>query len=1082
MQIYVNGKLVKAQILPVDKPTLDETLETFSFALISNDQPMPYAPCQNVQVITDSNEKINLFLVTDAVEVYSLSPTKWKHNITCVQNTRKLSKHVVRNTVFSNPSYIQKESYNAVTIALSGREIDPEYEDSQGSMGAGVFGRFSLHRLCRTLNHVSKAVTLSPVNDGYNREKIKNAYLQIDCVGVLNPQTTPGFEIRGEAEWKNDIYNLNDITSRQSSGVIWRSASLILKCQKSNETPHTETITLAQLGVTESEWYLLNTKMKYNRIKELAADGYTKFEVLFPDELSLFFGGRAYPYRSDVWMALSFRVKIIIETYYYNADEILDLLVRRQQKERTIDGRTVKENKLFLLPLDGELHDLLASTPAPNFTFTQCTMYECVAEVFRLFDAIFTMDENGYLGIEYFNDNNGRDVTSTLKKVGQNSSSSEDKYTNGLVAYYQDARTLETFPTDWETTSDGATYATIKTKELGVPESNNSFIFETPHGIDSMINFYIKVLNAGVANNKISFHSNFYINNSTSQYLVWGADVDRPMSGFPKLDISHYVVYKDYWTLLDVINSMYVDYYLEDPTQLLQINTVFFERGSNQIDVSYTYNRYWFGVTQFALDNAINCELWSLMGAYHLHDPAVPSGDQNDKLIANFHGILGRWDQVSAKMRYLTTVDGRTKIESLERKYDGETLIDQYNGAVDLNKMGLNILGLSLKLGNPTLTVTQKITQWENRIKQGDIYNYQGKMWIANVVNYTILGSGYVQATIQFVQNFNNLAMRTKLLREKRMSNVSSELTIKSEENILEYVYFTVTGKSNDMPSNFDDTDSISMNRDTLAYDLAASLGSLSTAHTIDSASFRNNSLSYTCYLPMIKYGAGNSICFETSYDNPMSAGKQTKGYDAGWFLSAQTKYFTKSIYYTDDIGFATIAHVEFFSSDGIAITDNFPSIITGIAPRIRLLNIGLFKQPNETFALNYQLCFLPYEKDKDFIGSKFINENFFVNSTRRKATDLRLYFNNVQKYSVLDTKGVGMWTGINNTTIYHNDFDGIEIRLTCDGSVEANYFAVCDTDGNILFASNRGISGNTIHLVFTTRTERIDAKILSDL
>ena len=115
MVIKINGTTIKSQILPVDKPSLDETLETFSFALVSNDNPMPFAPCQSVQVITDDNETINLFLVSDSVEVYSVKPTRWKHNITCTQNTRKLSKHLVRNSVFTTPAYLEKKSYSAIT-------------------------------------------------------------------------------------------------------------------------------------------------------------------------------------------------------------------------------------------------------------------------------------------------------------------------------------------------------------------------------------------------------------------------------------------------------------------------------------------------------------------------------------------------------------------------------------------------------------------------------------------------------------------------------------------------------------------------------------------------------------------------------------------------------------------------------------------------------------------------------------------------------------------------------------------------------------------------------------------------------
>lgn len=1078
MEIYINNKPIKAEILPVNKPTLDETLETFSFALISNNDSMPYAPCQSVKVITDSNETINLFLVTDSVEIFSLSPARYKHSITCVQNTRRLSKHLVRNSVFSTPSYFQKESYNAVTIALSHRSVEGEGSYAE----EGCYGTYDKHRLCKTLNHLSKAVYLSPINNGRNVEKIKNSYLQIDCVGIYTEKATVNNEISSASAWRSDIYQLEDIVALQPVGQLLTNASLILSCQIDNETPYTETITLSQLGITTSTWYLLNTKMKYDRIRELAEQGYKKFEILFPDPVTNLFSGRAYPYQSNFWMSLSFSVKIILETYYYNTYEILDILRERQVKQRDVAGITIHDDyeSLYMLPgfaVETELETLMKNTPAPNFIFTQSTLYECLADVFRLFDGIFTLNQYNELGIDYFNNNSNRDVTNTLKKVGQNTSSSEDKYTNGLVAYYQDARTVETFPTEWET-SVGDTYATVKTKEMGVPSGNNSFIFETPHNIDSMINFYIRVSNPD--SSKFSFETNFQALNLTD-YLALGGGVSlqRPLYGFPKLNISHYVVYEDYWTLLDKGGSLYVDNgHLANPTKLMQINTIFFARGTNQVDISYTYDRYWFGQIQFALDNVINCAIWTLLGAYDIPDPATP-GDE--KMISDFKGTNGNWDQVFAKMQYLTTIDGRTKVESIDRKYDGETLIDQYNGAVDLNRMGLNILGLSLKLGNPTLTVTQKITTWDKRIKQGDIYYYRGKKWIANVVSYTIFGGGFIQATIEFVQNFNALAMRTRLLREKRMSNISSELTVKSEDNIIDYIYYSFDELDQDISS----PSRIAVDYLKLAGGLFASLGvsGLSTLYGFEVATFYNPELNYHVYLPMIKYGAGNMVCFEMSFTHPMSAGKQTKIYQDGWFLGANTQYFSQAIYYTDDIGFASTVNIDIFASKSVAMNNDFPKIITGNESGINIDNYKVYKQPNEVFALNYELCFLPIDKELDFIGSKFINDNFFINSLSRTKVSLKFYYGASNfKYSVLDLKGEGN-TDANIVSITPELITTTKmvLKITLSKTIDTSNFALCEANGDILFASNRTVNTDTLYITFVTSNKRVDNKVLED-
>ena len=74
MIIKINGTTVDSEVLPINKPTLDETLETFSFALKSTTLDTPYAPMQEVEITTDDDEVINLLIVSDTVEPFSLNP------------------------------------------------------------------------------------------------------------------------------------------------------------------------------------------------------------------------------------------------------------------------------------------------------------------------------------------------------------------------------------------------------------------------------------------------------------------------------------------------------------------------------------------------------------------------------------------------------------------------------------------------------------------------------------------------------------------------------------------------------------------------------------------------------------------------------------------------------------------------------------------------------------------------------------------------------------------------------------------------------------------------------------------------
>ena len=1028
MQIKINNKVVKAQILPVDKPTLDETLETFSFVLVSDDNPMPYAPCQKVQVITNDNEKINLFLVSDNVEIFSVSPTRYKHNITCVQNTRKLSKHLVRNSSFTTPPYLEKRAYSAITSCIKTTPVSGSTDHIYS---------YDFAPICEN-NNIEEAVTLRNVN-GYTREKVKSAYFYFKIQGCKRETYSSPFT------WQDNITDISTVISESTPlfANFQFHNNLVLKYTNASNQDITETIDPATLGAINN-WYPLDRKVKFNRVMELASQGCNNFSIIF-DGSPVTGSYQSGNDHAEVYPFFCFQAHIILETYYYNAYEILDLLLWRQMKQRKIDGTFINEDPLFRLRSNDELATLLKNTPAPNFVFTQCTMYECLAEVFRLFDAIFTMDEDGYLGIEYFNEANGRDVTSTLKKVGQNSSSSEDKYTNGLVAYYQNAKSVREFP------SVKGMNASIKSKEIGVPASDNSFIFETDNNIDEVIEAYVST----PRNLRIKLGSDL-----TERNIGPGSGVS--------LNVSKYIINQELWTLLDMGKDLIA------PSTLQQINTVFFKKGTKEIDVSYTYKRYWLGTTQFAFNNMNDSALARQFGIRNYVENAYVLIDED---------TTPTWNNYGLKIKYIANTDGRVKIESIDRKYDGETLVDQYNGAVDLNKMGLNILGLTLKLGNPTLTVTQKICKWQDRIKVGDIYNYEGKTWIANVVAYTLLGDGNVQATIQFVQNFNALAMRTQLLREKRMSNISNELTTKSEENIVEYVYFeTRQGIVGGTPGFT--REPISFNYTALINTLSKSLGDISDNQynlypTVEMAYIIPSNTSNIYHIPLVKYGSGNSMCFEVSYNDPMAVGKQTKAYGSNvWF---DKSYFTKMVKYTDENGEFPSVTIGFAGDVRISSMplSNFPILNGFIADTFIFIDsLQYQKQPNEIFALNYELCFLPMDSTKDFIGSKFINNNYLVDGTIRVPNDLKVYYRNDDfKYSVLDTKGSGSTTTVNSVTC---DIFG-QITFFLNRRIEATSVAICESDGTILFASNRPFGSNQFVLHFTTSHYRQDKKMLDE-
>lgn len=1039
-KIYINNVLQKTEILPADTPTKDETLETFSFALMSNENPMPLAPGQIVKVDFkgDGTDIAYFFLTSDSVETCSLKPLRYKHSITCTQNTRRLSKHLVRNSTFTQPFYLKKSSFNVnkrFCDGVIGTNIPPDhdwtYEAWRGQEGdAG------------NLNFFSTPLTL------LDKEKITSAKLKIS------------FQYGEGAGWGSNpmgyLYAYDEDTSliaervevdgRETYSNVSIDLAITLQYKDANNNTQTRSLTPADFGVEELN---LNNTYNFPLIVELAQQGCNNFEILF-DYTDLItativdnYDHNKNYHRLMVWMV---QVSIEADVYYYNCYDILDLLIKRQRKQTNLRP---DDAPLFELPQSGELYDLLKNTIAPNFTFTDLTMYECVAEVFRVFDAIFTMDENGVLGIEYFNDLSEGPISENTKFAGRTLALGEDKYTNGLVANYQDARILESFP------SDGG-FAHLRSAEFGVPEqTDHNFI--VPHGIDNIVKCEIIIDNLDLSRGS---------NGSGSKHF----------DGEMTVDITDYVLDQDAWSALATSAMSDADF---NNMVKKKSNCVYYAKGDNKIQVGAVKPGFWF-LTKYAIQNAVDTALIKFCGAYY------GDGAHYTARVDELQTILtGDWKAIKMRVIYQTSIDGKAKVHSLVNKYNGETLIDQANGAVDLNKMGLNMLGLALKIGEPTLNATHTITSWNNRIRTGQLYNWQGSLWIANVVNYTLMG-GKIQGKISFVKNFNALALRTQLLREKRMSNISKELVQKSEEIITDYVYYSAEESSaysgEQIHFNRFSVEDLTKNTFDINPSSNYKFGD-AAVHFGETINIGGIEFLKLYYIPMAKYGAGNTINFEMAFDHPMNAGNRTVYID--------DNYWTDHVIYTDERGYREEVNIKIFDK-AYTYDQNFPivllptSMIDELAEPLNIKNYKVYKQPNEIFALNYQLAFLPLpgRENIDFIGSEFINNNCFVKDNISGKNARYIVFKNI-KSSIIENKATPYFAKkpITGFLFYgYSDIYKFGLRfsfaaLTAQelGTNEIKSWAIVDENDNVLFASNKtNLAPTSVDIIFFTKLNRL--------
>lgn len=995
MRFYLNNEEVRIEITPTLTETLDLTLDTLGIVLEANSRAEPYEPHTPFRIDFENGEVADFVIAADKVSVFSYEPLRYKHDLSLQQNTRTLVHHLVRNSVFSQPTNDKKAFYGQYIILGEADYSDPVQAELKIENNVGL---------------LDNAMTYAQVTQ---REKVNKAFVKIDVwVAVSQIGETKKAQLykpKNLAELraivgKDDIYlnNIRAIRPDDEYGAFDYYLGDIDGNDFENEQESTD----------------LKERINIygNKIIGVAPQLETSLDSVRYRNPEQFVIGTFTPETEKSITFILVNVRTRLETYYYNCYEIIELLLERQQQKY---ADTYKE-PLFSLPESGELYDLLTTTVAPNITLTQATMFDALTEIFNLFDATFTIKE-GILGIEYLNERSKGEIA---KKnfAGINLQITEEKRVNGLITYYQNAKHKVKFPNNG--------YSRVRSAQLGVPNENDyNFLVNYPIDIIERVESPI---------------TKFRVPHRYPE----ASSGDCAVTGTLGIDLTPFVVEESVWSLLPTTDQFPLN---GEYRNVIQKNSIYYTRGDNKIQVSATYEDR-FGQIYYCYRNARLSGFARMLGA---SNPFL-DGPNNFEIISP---TFDNWANIYFNATYISTIDGRLRIESIDDKYKGEMVINQSNGGVDLSRLGLNMLGVSMKTGEPSLHANHTITSWNNRVIKGQTLTYNGEEWVANVCQYTILDETHFKGDITFVKNFNALSTRIKLNREKRLTNISTNLTAKSEDNIIEYCYFTL--------GNSASADIIAL-EDMKVFDSSV-LGQclMKTFYTsaesldISLAVINSSLLEYPVAIPLVRYGSGNMICFEMSYTNPISAGNQLT-VKSGWF--GTDKYFSQNVIYTDEEGFLDNVDIYFtayddFSADYPQYKDINLSYYGG-----KIENYVIKKQPNEIMALNYQICFLPVDKNKDFIGKQFISNNALVSIETFKSEFVIYYTLNDSEfqYNIFDIKGQG-----NSTPIIFVDMSisgkSVDIEFLTDtiaGGVKT--WAICDKEGNIYFATNNRTVGDT--------------------
>lgn len=1193
---------LQVEISPTLVETLDESLDNMTISLKINKEDKPYAPILNKVIVGEENEGnveiINEFVISsDTVELVSQNPLRYKHTLSLIQKSQFLTKHLIRNTVFSNNVKVKS---NIASRSLFGKLF---YHPTQTGNNGMLAGFDDLGSGTEVIIDLSK--------NKIDALRCKVSFM-IQYTYEMGESGGGSVELYWRVFLKKKKPKLwSDIFSKGYLPQVYGEYLPTLTFSIGSRTLRYQ---IKSSDVINGEYFIFPQEV-INWINESSSGNLTIFIAPYgigPDSFfipaSAFTGLDAVEAQTPLFANIKFEFDIqIVENSIY---QIIDTLLKQYRKDTTLYHDAID---LFKMPDDSTptrsaLKELLETTQAPNFVFTQSSMFDALSEIFRIFDATFRIDKDGYLEIEYFNEygtqENKINFVNSMK-AGRNSALGEERYANRLVTFFQNTKINDKFPNS----NDETVMAYVRSKTLGVP-GQSDYVLMVQKPIDLI--------------KKIKIRGSFNFVNSYRYYSSNGYPINYNFekSYLTELDITNYVIESEVYSILpnDVMLPINNDY-----KNVGKNNCLTYKRGDNYIDVSGYYN----GIDQTQnqiINNVVKSALMTEIGIVSTENYAI------------IIPPIINWDSVQFSVEYIALVDGKLVNESIDNKYDGEILTNQNNGSIDINKLGLNMVGLSLKLGQPTLTMTQKFTSWKKRIKKGNwfIDSTDNSRWVANNCSYTLITNDKVQATIEFVKNFNSLASRIELNREKRLTNISNELTIKCEENYGEFVYYsdynidataeqialngeflknsilmgfgatiesqnisttfnaasktvtttianfnaddytkkqivilngtvvgdpqqdnpngTLTLESNGnqiviplstavqsalryntitqtfdfdysvletYPFNSTQPTSLISEGEELQVGIIVSNGSIEGAIILSDLDvggltwfnpfrmieyYPNNDykIEYaliTAYkeddsiislettgqvknisIPMVVYGSGNSVCFEMSFESPISAGNQlldnytSEIWQGGWF--------SRAVLYTNENGEATKFTIDFVKMQE-PLTRYFPAMkkddnnsFLSTFSFGKLDKFAYYKKPNEIFALNYQLHFLPYisnGRKECFLSNEYIKNNAFAEGINNRKLHIVYTLKSEKEfeYSILDTKGENDHSVDCNVTYVQTSNLQLQIiietNLSDETLLDIGSWALVDYNNNIYFASNNtpGLSGFQIYFIW---------------
>jgi hypothetical protein len=433
--------------------------------------------------------------------------------------------------------------------------------------------------------------------------------------------------------------------------------------------------------------------------------------------------------------------------------------------------------------------------------------------------------------------------------------------------------------------------------------------------------------------------------------------------------------------------------------------------------------------------------------------------------------------ETTCELTYIPMINARLRQRKgkLMNQYIGYQA-NQSDSIVDLSSLGMNLKSTLERTGNPYIELTREVSDYDDAYKVGDYVIYEGKRFVATVVEDVIFRESDVSSKAIFYENFQSISGRVGIDNQRRQFEIGEE--IKREDNYEQFAIFKEGSFiNNGVASNYS-TRALQLFMHTFVTSVPpASVNN----KPLYSVWFRDGESQPSILVPCQCGSFGQSLFYRFEFETPLSAGDRLRNFNG--------EFVNQPVLYTNNQGIVEHYKVALYgfwlfganytellnasrnlpNSPNIYLTEDW---YTNDSSRILTTErLDVKKDPSETLALTIQLQCLSRVENKFILGDQFFKDNHLVSDSRGIKT--RNVYTHNEEYLGLETtkrKPVGslMVASVVSYTIQNSGANkgGTLTISNLFGTFKS--ISISDENDNLVLAINTTSTSGVYHIEFS--------------